>query len=342
MRNINEFVRRSGDDARAATGQPPPQPLSTQDIQRSPTWSRTRTSTSTWARTTTSSGAVGQARVRRSRGRPREPRRHPGGLDRVLGRVRERERRPADRGAGARAAAVVADPLAGRRGALGGASATGSGRHGRPGTSRPSARTRCPTTRTRASQQFKDYADCLDKAPSRGHRGATALRRTCCRSRPSSIPQRGGQLAPAPASTAQRSGRSSPSWSGVAPLSSIEPRLSPIVADLDRPPRRVRTGSAGTAASSSRLRSIGLASGPGSWISVGRHALDRVVREVPHAGELEQREPVALGDRAHALEPLAAGLDPALGAEAAVVAARRTRGRAARRRGRGRRSRPRA
>ena len=47
----------------------------------------------------------------------------------------------------------------------------------------------------------------------------------------------------------------------------------------------------GTLASSSRLRSIGFASGPGSWIRVGRDALDRRVREVPDAGELSGVSP---------------------------------------------------
>ena len=48
-------------------------------------------------------------------------------------------------------------------------------------------------------------------------------------------------------------------------------------------------------------------------------ALDRVVGEVPDTGELERGEPVAIGDRPDLLEPLAPGLDPALGPEAAMV-----------------------
>ncbi len=44
--------------------------------------------------------------------------------------------------------------------------------------------------------------------------------------------------------------------------------------------------------------------------------------EVPLAGELEQRQPVAVGDRAHALELLAPALHPAGRPEAAMVRAR--------------------
>ena len=119
-------------------------------------------------------------------------------------------------------------------------------------------------------------------------------------------------------STAQRSGRSSPSWSGVAPFSSIEPRLSPIVR-ISTTSSSLRIGPAGTAASSSRLRSIGFASGPGSWISVGAtHSTASCARFQTHAswsGVSPWRSAIGL----IALEPLAAGLDPPLGPEAAVV-----------------------
>ena len=54
-----------------------------------------------------------------------------------------------------------------------------------------------------------------------------------------------------------------------------------------------------------------------------RHdAGDGVVRQAPLRGELQQRQVVALGDRAQPLELLGAGLDPAVGAERAVVARR--------------------
>src|SRR5437764_9784737 len=51
-----------------------------------------------------------------------------------------------------------------------------------------------------------------------------------------------------------------------------------------------------------------------------RHdALDRIVREVPLATELDHRQPFALRDRPHRLESLPTRLDPARGPEAAVI-----------------------
>ncbi len=78
--------------------------------------------------------------------------------------------------------------------------------------------------------------------------------------------------------------------------------------------------SAGSAASSARLSSIGRAPSPASWIRVGDHGAHRVVAQVPLAGELHRRQPRGLGDRAHPLQPLTAPLDPAVGPERAVIA----------------------
>ena len=79
-----------------------------------------------------------------------------------------------------------------------------------------------------------------------------------------------------------------------------------------------------------------------SLLDQRRHdACDRLVGEVPLARELDHRQPGALRDRPHRLEPLATGLDPARRAEAAVILrASSWPGRDRRRTGR--RSRPRA
>ncbi len=140
------------------------------------------------------------------------------------------------------------------------------------------------------------------------------------RSRSGSMPQR----SPTPASCsviAQRSGRSSPSWSGAAPLSVIEPVLSPI-ARISATSSSLSTTSAGVAASSARLSSTGRAPGAGLLDERGRAAPHGGVGEVPLAGELHRREPVALRDRAHPLDALEPALDPARRAKAAVVGAR--------------------
>src|SRR5436190_1108912 len=67
---------------------------------------------------------------------------------------------------------------------------------------------------------------------------------------------------------AQRSARSSPSWSGVAPLSSIEPLLSPIRRRTSTSSCE-RVASGPSSASSRRLSSTGRAPVPASWIRVG-------------------------------------------------------------------------
>ena len=118
MRNLNQFVKKSGAAFGGATGQAPPKPLSEADIQK----------VGEVVKDPTFNVYVGEDDdiIRRVAGKiefdvpeaePAEPRRDPVRLDRVPARVLERERRPADRGAGQRAADVGADPLARRRGA---------------------------------------------------------------------------------------------------------------------------------------------------------------------------------------------------------------------------------
>ena len=55
----------------------------------------------------------------------------------------------------------------------------------------------------------------------------------------------------------------------------------------------------------------------------GSHHLHRLVGQIPGTRELKHREPMAFGDRANALEPVASGLHPAVRAEAAVIAGRK-------------------
>ena len=101
----------------------------------------------------------------------------------------------------------------------------------------------------------------------------------------------------------------------------MQPVLSPI-ARISSTSAVVSTGPAGTAASSARLSSIGRAPGPDSWISVGAtHATGSCARFHAHAS-WSMRQAVALGDRSHPLEPLAAALDPAGRPERAMVPAR--------------------
>ena len=64
------------------------------------------------------------------------------------------------------------------------------------------------------------------------------------------------------------SGRSSPSWEGVPPLSVMHPAFSPI-ASISASSSGAQHGSRGTPARSARLSSIGRAPSPGSWMSVG-------------------------------------------------------------------------
>ena len=89
--------------------------------------------------------------------------------------------------------------------------------------------------------------------------------------------------------------------------------------DLDSLSRAAVASELASAASSARLSSIGRASEPLSWISVGATQRTGGLREVPEAGELQRREAVALGVGAHPLEPARGPPAPTLGPEAAVV-----------------------
>ena len=101
----------------------------------------------------------------------------------------------------------------------------------------------------------------------------------------------------------------------------MQPVLSPI-ARISATSSARQHRAAARAASSARLSSIGRASSPGSWISVGATQATGSWARFQRARELEHRQAVALGDRAHALHLLAPALDPARRPERAVVPAR--------------------
>ena len=180
------------------------------------------------------------------------------------------------------------------------------------------------------------------QAPARVHQGRSARRRGTrsaaapARSRSGSMPQR-SPTSTSSGSSGQRSGRSSPSCSGLAPFSAMR---AGVVAD------RADLGDVGLGeALLGQRRELGALlldrprRRPGLLDQGRGDAVDRRVGEVPLAGELHRRQPGALGDRAHPLELLEAGLDPALGAERAVVALRPAPSRPRRRPRTGRRSR---
>ena len=266
MRDLNGFVRRSA--GRSAAHRPGPAAAAQrEDIQRGRRGRRGPDFDVYVGEDDDTSGASRQHRVRRAGGGTARPRRHRGRA-RSSSRSSSRDvngdqeiEAPARRGRCRRSPTrSAADRRAGRGGAPGQEAgdpmpAQPDGaverprRRGLPGTTRSASTRRAP--RTPSAPALRRAAR---SSPRR--RGAAPLRR----SRSGSMPQRSASSAcsgPSP----QRSGRSSPSWSGVAPFSSIEPRVVADRADRgDLLP--VSTGSAGTAASSSRLRSIGFAPGP--------------------------------------------------------------------------------
>ena len=110
--------------------------------------------------------------------------------------------------------------------------------------------------------------------------------------------------------SSQRSGSSGPSWSGTPPFSFMQPLLSPIDATVATSSGLSRM-SRGTAASSARF-CLDRLGGLARLLDQGRDdALDRLVREVPLARELERRQAVRAAYVAHPLELLAPLLDPA-------------------------------
>ena len=127
----------------------------------------------------------------------------------------------------------------------------------------------------------------------------------------------GARARPARRDSGQRSGRGSPSKSGAAPLSAMQPVLSPI-ARISATSSAVRTG----ARERGRARRAWPRSGApsASWIRVGATHAHRLLGEVPGAGELEHRQAVARR-RSGACAPSRSrpALDPALRAERAVV-----------------------
>ena len=174
----------------------------------------------------------------------------------------------------------------------------------------------------------------LRAAESRRRKVATTSR--CVRSRAGSIRQRAASSA-SWSSTLQRSVSAGPSWSGVAPLSSIEPRLSPM-------PRSSATslgGRAATGPASRRARRAWPrpARPPGSWMSVGTTVFTGPCARSHAQESWSGVRPWRSATRAHALELLAAAPRSSPAGGTAGGRARRTRARAARRPRTARRSR---
>ena len=172
---------------------------------------------------------------------------------------------------------------------------------------------------------------------------AAGVRENWTRSRSGLISQRAASSCSA-SLIAQRSGRAAPSCAGFAPFRSMLPVLSPIARSslhLGRAQQRL-------CSQRGELRALvldraGRPIGRAALLDQSRgDAAHGRVGEVPLAGELQQRQPVALGVGAHPLELLVARLAPSHRGGTCGGRIRRTRGRAARRRGTGRHSRPRA
>ena len=127
------------------------------------------------------------------------------------------------------------------------------------------------------AEDFKAYADCLDKARAGGHGRPPALQRSCCTARRAYGVGAGRARARCPSVGRSPCG-AGPERPAVGALVALvvgggaleqhRRRCCRPRRGSPRPPRRERRHG-GTAASSARLASIGLASGPGSWMSVG-------------------------------------------------------------------------
>ena len=160
MRNLNEFVRRSGKTLGQTTGQAPPQPLSTKDIQM----------VASVVHDPTFNVYVGEDDdiIRRLSGKvefdvPEASRASLGGIQ--SGSLDFKIEFADVNGDQQIEAPAHARSLSSLTRSLGGASALpGIATGGGGGSSSGSATPSVPDNASPGSQQFKDYADCLDKA----------------------------------------------------------------------------------------------------------------------------------------------------------------------------------
>ena len=309
MRDLNRFVRRSGDAIGGATGQEAPAPLSAEDIEQVEP---------TWCNDPTFDVYVGKEDeiIRRVSGRlefevPEDDREGLGGLEggtltfsiELLDVNGDQE---IEAPANARPLSDLTDSLGAD--ALGGLTGGGDGATpvvpDDPDPPSPGG----SDGGTADAEAFRLRGLPRQGTP-RGHGRATGVRRPA----PAALGRRRcvAQVALGVDSPALRQlglrGAERPAVGALLALvvgrGALEQHRAGVVAgraDLRHLLGRERRSRRGTAASSARLASIGLAAGPASWISVGATQSHRRVGEVPGAGQLEQREPVALGDRAHA------------------------------------------
>jgi hypothetical protein len=164
MRNLNEFVRRSGKTLGQTTGQTPPQPLSTEDINK----------IGEVVHDPTFNVYVGEQddTIRRLSGKlefdvPEENRASVGGIQ--SGAIEFKLEFANVNGDQQIEAPAHARPLSSLTRSLGGSGglaglATGGGTSSGSATAPGSATPSVPDNANPGSQQFKDYADCLDKA----------------------------------------------------------------------------------------------------------------------------------------------------------------------------------
>ena len=242
-------------------------------------------------------------------------------------RRRGREDQAGARGARARAAARRDRGVA-RRGRLREVHAASLGQRARTRSASSSAGARRRTsTRTSASRTWRRCRRC--SATSRSRRRSSSASRS-----PSATRRRARSSgAPGPPRARSPSGRRPRASSGVSsqrsgcagPLvvghGALQPHAALVVADLgDR--RDLVRAQPDVARDRRQLGALlldRLRVRP-RLLDQRRHDdLDRLVGEVPLAGELERRQPVRARDVAHPLELLAPGLDPAGRPEGAVV-----------------------
>jgi hypothetical protein len=155
MRNLNEFVRRSGKTLGQTTGQAPPQPLSTEDIHM----------VGDVVHDPTFNVYVGEEddTIRRLSGKlefdvPEESRASMGGIQ--SGSIEFKLEFAKVNGDQQIEAPAHARPLSSLTRSLGGTGGLGGIATGGGGTGAPSV----PGNATPGTQEFQDYKDCLDKA----------------------------------------------------------------------------------------------------------------------------------------------------------------------------------